>query len=85
LFSLFVIPEHRQRLRAKRGAVATNPEIQKPMLNLWIPGLRQGAHPGMTKDLSMDNELRDRLAIRDLIENWVVWRDAGDWERFRSV
>jgi hypothetical protein len=20
----------------------------------------------------------DRLAIRDLIENWVVWRDAGD-------
>jgi SnoaL-like protein len=27
----------------------------------------------------------DRLAIRDLIENWAVWRDAGDWERFRSV
>ena len=33
----------------------------------------------------MDDDLRDRLAIRDLIENWVVWRDAGDWERFRSV
>jgi SnoaL-like protein len=27
----------------------------------------------------------DRVAIRDLIENWVVWRDAGDWERFRTV
>jgi hypothetical protein len=27
----------------------------------------------------------DRQTIRDLIENWVVWRDAGDWERFRSV
>jgi SnoaL-like domain len=27
----------------------------------------------------------DRLAIRDLIENWAVWRDAGDWERFRTV
>lgn len=27
----------------------------------------------------------DRLAIRELIENWVVWRDAGDWERFRTV
>ena len=27
----------------------------------------------------------DRLAIRDLIENWVLWRDAGDWERFRTV
>jgi hypothetical protein len=26
----------------------------------------------------MDDALRDRLAIRDLIENWVVWRDAGD-------
>src|ERR1700704_1290468 len=33
----------------------------------------------------MDIELRDRLAIRDLIENWVVWRDAGDWQRFRTV
>ena len=27
----------------------------------------------------------DRLAIRDLVENWAVWRDAGDWERFRGV
>src|SRR4051812_22253962 len=27
----------------------------------------------------------DRLAIRDLIERWAVWRDAGDWERFRTV
>jgi hypothetical protein len=23
--------------------------------------------------------------IRDVVENWVVWRDAGDWERFRGV
>jgi hypothetical protein len=28
---------------------------------------------------------RDRHAIRDLIENWAVWRDAGDWDRFRTV
>ena len=27
----------------------------------------------------------DRQAIRDLVENWVVWRDAGDWDRFRTV
>jgi SnoaL-like protein len=27
----------------------------------------------------------DQLAIREVIENWVLWRDAGDWERFRSV
>jgi hypothetical protein len=30
-------------------------------------------------------EERDRLAIRELVDNWVVWRDAGDWDRFRSV
>ena len=27
----------------------------------------------------------DRQLIRDLIENWAVWRDAGDWERFATV
>ena len=27
----------------------------------------------------------DRLLIRELVENWVVWRDAGDWERFATV
>ena len=30
-------------------------------------------------------EVEDRTAIRQVVENWVVWRDAGDWERFRSV
>ena len=29
--------------------------------------------------------IEDGLAIREVVENWVVWRDAGDWERFRSV
>ena len=33
----------------------------------------------------MDQALLDRLAIRDLVENWAVWRDAGDWERFATV
>jgi len=27
----------------------------------------------------------DELEIRRLIERWVVWRDAGDWERFATV
>jgi hypothetical protein len=27
----------------------------------------------------------DRQAIRDVVENWVLWRDAGDWERFATV
>jgi len=32
-----------------------------------------------------DPTLIDRLAIRELLENWVVWRDSCDWERFRTV
>ena len=27
----------------------------------------------------------DKLAIREIVENWVLWRDAGDWERFATV
>jgi SnoaL-like domain len=27
----------------------------------------------------------DKLAIREVIENWVIWSDSGDWERFRTV
>ncbi len=27
----------------------------------------------------------DKLAIRETVENWAMWRDAGDWERFRTV
>ena len=33
----------------------------------------------------MNHELIDRLAIRDLVENWAIWRDAGDWARFATV
>ena len=32
----------------------------------------------------VDEGWRDRLAIRELVENWAVWRDAGDWERFAA-
>jgi hypothetical protein len=34
---------------------------------------------------AVEQETVDRLAIRDLVENWAVWRDARDWERFRTV
>ena len=27
----------------------------------------------------------DQLLIREVIENWALWRDAGDWERFATV
>jgi len=33
----------------------------------------------------MNRDTLDRLAIRDLIENWALWRDAGDWDRFATV
>lgn len=33
----------------------------------------------------MDQETLERLAIRTLVENWAVWRDAGDWDRFRTA
>lgn len=27
----------------------------------------------------------EKLAIREVVENWVLWRDAGLWEKFRTV
>ena len=36
-------------------------------------------------DPSPDKLMMDRLAIREVIDNWVLYRDAGDWERFRTV
>jgi hypothetical protein len=32
-----------------------------------------------------DHLTDDKLAIREAVENWVVWRDAGDWDRFATV
>jgi hypothetical protein len=29
--------------------------------------------------------VNDRLIIRELIENWVLWRDARMWDKFRTV
>ena len=33
----------------------------------------------------MDTAIVDRQQVRELIENWVVWRDTGLWDRFRTV
>ncbi len=33
----------------------------------------------------MPSTTHDAQSIRELVENWVVWRDAGDWDRFRTV
>ena len=31
------------------------------------------------------SQAQDRAAIRDLIESWALWRDAGMWDRLRTV
>lgn len=33
----------------------------------------------------MNDITTDKLAIRELVENWVIYRDAADWERFATV
>ncbi|MBB3086829.1 nuclear transport factor 2 family protein [Geodermatophilus sabuli] len=33
----------------------------------------------------MSNDAAARQAIRETVDNWAVWRDAGDWARFATV
>ena len=33
----------------------------------------------------MSDELSDKFRIRETVENWVIWRDSGNWDRFRTV
>ncbi|HWX38059.1 MAG TPA: nuclear transport factor 2 family protein [Candidatus Sulfotelmatobacter sp.] len=33
----------------------------------------------------MAQRMLDTLAIKEVVENWAVFRDSGDWERFRTV
>src|SRR6202040_1648521 len=52
--------------------------------------LARSARPGrhdVPARTSMWNasEVEDQRAIRHLIENWAVWRDALMWDRFRTV
>lgn len=37
----------------------------------------------MTADVHADTTA-DAARIRAVVENWAVWRDAGDWERFAT-
>src|SRR5216683_2573273 len=76
------------RLSSKPGRIL----VAAPSNHLPAPpargsGLRrvEGSGSGLRRVEGMSDQQADRQAIRDLIENWVVWRDAGDWERFRTV
>lgn len=33
----------------------------------------------------MPNDIADQFTIRALVENWVIWRDARMWDRFRTL
>jgi hypothetical protein len=33
----------------------------------------------------MTDDMLERLTIREMVENWVVWRDARMWDKFRTV
>jgi hypothetical protein len=33
----------------------------------------------------MDKLMEQQLRVRQLVENWAVWRDAGLWDQFRTV
>lgn len=39
----------------------------------------------MTLASSAPDTLQQELLIRQMVERWAVWRDAGDWERFATV
>ena len=32
-----------------------------------------------------DDEFKDRLAVREIVENWALYRDARKWDRFRKI
>jgi hypothetical protein len=31
-----------------------------------------------------DAAMIQRLRVAELVQNWAIWRDAGDWDRFRT-
>ena len=35
--------------------------------------------------MSITEEWLDQQNIYRLIQNWVIWRDSGDWDRFRTL
>lgn len=36
----------------------------------------------MSNDLEI---LLEKQRIREVVENWVIWRDSGQWEKFKTV
>jgi hypothetical protein len=34
---------------------------------------------------AVDDTTKDKLTIHEIVNNWVLWSDSGDWERFATV
>jgi hypothetical protein len=47
--------------------------------------IREELRADTGKDKRMTEDALERWRIRELIENWAVWRDARLWDRFRAV
>src|SRR5450759_1928680 len=53
-----------------------------------VPSVSGRRYTGVSRDErgdALNSDAEDRLAILELVQNWAIWRDAGDWERFRTV
>jgi hypothetical protein len=50
----------------------------------WMPATSAGMTFEKASAMSQDTALLDRLAIRELIDNWAMWRDTGRWDDFRT-
>src|SRR6476620_232895 len=54
----------------------------------WRPSQSSGSvSPDASREtlMPMVKNVQDKLAIRELIENWAVWRDSFMWDKFRTV
>ena len=53
------------------------------------PRLRRDCFASLASDnaegSAMTDIAADKVTIRELVENWAVWRDARLWDRFRTV
>jgi hypothetical protein len=50
----------------------------------WMPATSAGMTLEKASTMPDTTALLDRLAIRDVIDNWAMWRDTGRWDDFRT-
>ena len=65
--------EWRYTLRLENGMRETD-NIEAPTIELARQRLE-----------ARGSEILERMEVRELIEKWVLYRDAADWENFRSL